>query len=336
MKAWRSPHDSGLSATALQRNALIAALSLSVIAFVGQLAGAWYTGSLALLGDTAHLFTDLLSLAMSLTAVLLAARPADHARSFGLYRLEVLAAFLNGLLLVGVSIGLGYESVQRLFAPQEIRALPLLYVSVGGLCLNLLSALVLARALKGVANAPVHHHHEHSHDHHHGCGHGHDHKLAPPQAHHHDHAVDDRNLRGAFLHVLSDALSSVAVMAGALIVYFTGYFIVDAILGLALAFVIAFWSLRLLLDAGHVLLEATPRHISAERVVARLRGKDSRVLAVEDLHVWEITSRMYAATAEVRVSVTELNEAELIRVALDECLREEFGIAHSVLAIRPR
>jgi cobalt-zinc-cadmium efflux system protein len=298
---------------------LLAAVAFSLLAFGLQSVGAWYTGSLALLGDTAHLFTDLVSLLMSLFAVLMAARPTNTVKSFGLYRLEVLAAFLNGVLLLFVAVSLGYESVERILHPVNVLALPLLAVAAGGLLLNVFSALVLAGAVKGDASA-------HEHPHHHGHDHGHGH------AHHHD----DRNLSSALLHVMSDALSSVAVMAGAGAIYFTGRSIFDSVLGLVLAVVVLYWAYRLLDDTVHVLLEGTPRHIHTEALLQQVRALDSRIVRIEDLHIWEITSRMYAATAEVTVETMALAEAEALRQRMNECLRDRFGVAHAVLAIRPQ
>lgn len=321
MASWRSPHD--LPKTAhRKRNALIAAVVFSFLAFALQIFGAWYTSSLALLGDTAHLFTDLVSLFMSLTAVILAVRPTDTIKSFGLFRLEVLAAFLNGVLLLVVGITLGYESVERMLAPREVLALPLLFVSAGGLALNLLSALVLSRAIRGGD----------------GHAHAHSHEPHPPHSHSHSHSHDhgDRNLSSALLHVMSDALSSVAVMAGAIAVYFTERPVFDAAVGLLLSFAVLYWAYKLLADTVHVLLEGTPRHIKTDLLLGKICALDSRIAAIDDLHVWEITSRMYAATAEVRVEMMSLAEAEALRQKMSHCLHEDFGIAHAVLAIRPR
>src|SRR5690606_10389953 len=128
-----------------------------------QIIGAFFTGSLALLGDTAHLFTDMFSLTVSLIAVTLAALPATHARSFGLYRLEVLAAFLNGILLVMVALWLGWEAIERLRNPSAVLALPLIAIATGGMLVNLLSALLLSRAMAG--SGAEHHHHGHGHSH---------------------------------------------------------------------------------------------------------------------------------------------------------------------------
>jgi cobalt-zinc-cadmium efflux system protein len=289
--------------------------------------GSYYTGSLALLGDTAHLFTDLFSLVVSLVAIILALRPATQVRSFGLYRLEVLAAFLNGVLLVLVALGLIYEAIERLRDPSPVLALPLVGIAFIGMLVNLASAWVLSRAMVPHTHLGHDHDHDHGHDHHHD--HSHDH------AHSHDHGHNDRNLQGAMMHVLSDALGSFAVVVGAIVTYFTEWLWVDPILAIILSAVILRWSVRLLLDSGHVLLEGTPRHIQVENIIVELKGVDRRVTEVEDLHVWEITSRMYAATAEVRVGEISLKDAEELRLRLGNLLRDKFGIAHSVLALKP-
>lgn len=325
--SWRSPHDNQ-AAHGGKKAALAAAIALTCAAFVLQVAGAWFTRSLALLGDSAHLFTDLLSLVMSYSAVVLAARPTSEGRSFGLYLLEVLASFVNGLLLLAVAVTLSAEAVQRLLSPEPVKAAELLVVATVGLVFNLASAFLLLRAArKDESLAGLHHHH------HHGHGHGHDHGHE-----HHDHHElhQDRNLRSALLHVWSDALGSVAVIAGAALIHFTGYHWVDAAVGLVLALWILRWSFRVIVDSAHVLLESTPKHVRAGEVVSQLRALDTRVAGVEDLHVWELTSRMYAATAEVRVAEMSLAQAEALREKMHHLLHERYGIAHVVLAIRPK
>ena len=126
------------------------------------------------------------------------------------------------------------------------------------------------------------------------------------------------------------------MIAGAALIYFTGYYWIDSAVGLALALWILRWSIRVIVDSAHVLLESTPKHVSTAEVVNQLRGLDPNVVGVEDLHVWELTSRMYAATAEVRVTEMSLAQAEVLREKMHHLLHERFGIAHVVLAIRPK
>jgi cobalt-zinc-cadmium efflux system protein len=338
MAAWRSPHDTQSKFHLGKRSALLGAIALSLLAFLVQLVGAWYTGSIALFGDSAHLLTDLFSLVMSLAAVILACRPATQGRSFGFYRLEVLATFVNGLLLLVVGLGLIEESVERLFKPSEVKILPLIVVASIGLLFNLISAWLLYRASKASGeDLHAHHNHGHSHDHDHAhsmvktqttCNHDHGNEEA--------HLHEDRNLQAALLHVWSDALGSLAVIVGGVVMQFTNWFWVDAAIGVLLSVWIIKWSWRVILDSGHVLLESTPRHVKPDALVQELRSLDPRVAGVEDLHVWELTSRMYAATAEVRVGgAMSLAESEQLRVRMHDRLKDKFGIAHVVLAIRP-
>lgn len=313
LKKWRSPHDAG-QADPKKRKALILAIILSCLAFAVQLLGAFYTGSVALLGDTAHLFTDLFSLIMSLMAIQLAARPTNGVRSFGLYRLEVLASFLNGLLLLLVSLVLIGESIERLIAPKPLLALPLFAVAGVGLVLNCLSALALFQAVKG-----QHHDHQEAHEDHKG----------------HEHFHGDRNVGSALLHVISDALGSVAVIIGALVIHFTGYVQADAWLGIGLSLLIAYWSVRVLVDTAHVLLESTPKHVNPEILLRDISAADGRIRHVEDVHVWEITSRMYAATGEITVDPMSLEEANHLREKVLTLLEDRYGIAHAVFAVKP-
>jgi cobalt-zinc-cadmium efflux system protein len=326
MAAWRSPHDTSSTYHLGKRDALAGAIALSCVAFVLQLVGAWYTGSLSLFGDSAHLLTDLFSLVMSLAAVVLASLPTTQGRSFGFFRLEVLASFVNGLMLLVVALGLARESCLRLWNPEPVKVIPLIVVATVGLLCSLLSAWVLHRAALG-------HAHYHGHDHQEpesACGHEH-HDHAHEQNGHHA----DRNLQSALLHVWSDALNSLAVILGGVVMAFTSYYWVDAAVGLAIALWILRWSWRVILDSGHVLLESTPRHVRVEKILENLRAIDARVAGVDDLHVWELTSRMYAATAEVRVREMNLAEAEALRQRMHALLHDEYGIAHVVLAIRP-
>ena len=143
-------HDHGggaatvLSASGRHRRRLVAAFAVTATFTVVQAVTAWLTGSLALLSDTAHMVTDVLGLGMALAAVGLSARIGVSAdRSFGAYRLEILAALANALLLTGVGVYALVEAVQRLGDPPEIPGLPLLVVAALGLLANLASLLLL-------------------------------------------------------------------------------------------------------------------------------------------------------------------------------------------------
>jgi len=315
----KSPHDSfNPKSLSKKKGALLGSMACIGLAFIIQIIGAWISGSLALLGDTAHVFTDFFSLTISFVALVLAARPATPNFSFGFHRLEVIATFVNGLLLLLVAVGLIWEAVERFFNPQEVLALPLIGFAIIGLLLNLIAAFFLS-------NASVPHSHGHG-----GCAHDHG-------EHHHSHQAGghgDRNIRSALMHVLSDALSSMVVIIGAIATFFTNSPYIDPALAVGLALVIARWSYRLLKDSLRVLLEACPEHLQPSLVALAIKGMDPKIKEVIDLHLWEISSGMYAATAELKMAVTGVEEAHRIQEVVSRNLKEQFGIAHAVFQAR--
>jgi cation diffusion facilitator family transporter len=187
-----------------------------------------------------------------------------HARdprfAFGTGKLGDLAGFTSAIVLAMISLGIGYESIARMFQPVTIHYREATAIAVVGLGVNLLSAWLL-----GAGG----HHHDHDdhddHDHHH---------------HHHDH-----NLRAAYWHVLADALTSVLAIAGLLTAWFYGWTWLDPVIGIVGAIVIAHWSWGLIRDSGAVLLDATPNRALAEEIRGRLEAGYDRIA---DLHVWRL------------------------------------------------
>lgn len=245
-------------------SALKVAISLSLLAFILQIVGAIYTRSVSLLGDSAHLFTDLFSLGLALWALSLAKIPKNKDWNFGMYRAEILAAFVNALLLILVALSLLYESALRFFMPKEVMALPLIYFAVIGLVLNLLSAWVLSRSLRK-----------------HSCG---------EIVHHHSHG--QKGVQSALLHVLSDAASSALVVVCGLTIYFTNWIVIDSILGVLLSLFIFRWAWQLMRENSRILLEGRPPQINYDQILANLSQLEE-IQSVESLYCWEISTENY-------------------------------------------
>lgn len=211
-------------------------LAFGVLAgyMVVQAVAAWLTGSLALLSDAGHMFTDVLGIGMALAAITAASRASrDPQRTFGLYRLEVLAALANAVLLSGVAIVVLVESVRRLDDPPEVAAGPMLMVAAGGLAANVLAFLLL----RG------------------GAG-------------------ESLNLRGAYLEVLGDLLGSVGVIVAAVVIATTGWRYADPIVAVAVGLFILPRTWKLALAAGRVLVQAAPPHVEVALVRERLTSLD--------------------------------------------------------------
>jgi len=251
--------------------------------------GGFLTNSLALIADAGHMATDVAALGFSLFAIRLAQRPPTPRRSFGYLRAEVLAAFINSAFLIGLTFVIIWEAFQRLSEPPEVHSGPMLIVAVAGLIANLCSAWVLSR------------------------GGGHAHNL---------------NTRGAFLHVVSDALGSVGAIAAALIMLATGWYLADPILSAGIGLLILWSSWKLLAESVDVLLEAAPREIDPNAVIAAATETPG-VRGLHDLHVWTVTSGVVAMSAHV--SVDDFSRWTETCAALNHLLEERFGIAHATL-----
>jgi cobalt-zinc-cadmium efflux system protein len=208
------------------------AFALLAALMVVEAVAALVTGSLALLSDAGHMFTDVLGIGMALAAITAARRAVgDPQRTFGLYRLEVLAALANAVLLFGVALYVLVEAVRRFGAPPEVAAGPMLLVATLGLLANL-AAFWLLRA----------------------------------------GARESINLRGAYLEVLGDLLNSAGVIVAAVVIIFTGWRWADPIVALAVGLFILPRTWRLGRTAVRILVQAAPEHLDVAAVRTRLSG----------------------------------------------------------------
>jgi cobalt-zinc-cadmium efflux system protein len=268
---------------------LAMALGITTLFLIVEVVGGLLTDSLALLADAGHMATDVAALGLSLFAIWLARRPATPARSFGYLRAEILAAFVNAALLIVITIFIFLEAIRRFTRPPEVHSGLMLAVATAGLLANAASAAVLMR------------------------GGGHEHNL---------------NTRGAFLHVVGDFLGSVAAIVAALIMLATGWYLADPILSAVIGLLILWSAWRLLRESVLVLLQAAPVEIDVAAVrsaLANLPGVDD----VHDLHIWTVTSGLYALSGHIEVT----GDREWHDILLDAAhlLRDRFGIAHITL-----
>lgn len=266
------------------RRKLTMVLVLTAIYMIAEAVGGWWTGSLALLADAGHMLTDVAALALALTAAWFSSRPATSNKTFGYHRLEILAALVNGVALVMISMLILYEAYQRWWLPPTVQGGVVIVVASGGLAINLLSAWIL----------------------------------------HGRHEID-LNMRGAWLHVISDALGSLgAIIAGALM-WLYGWYAADPLFSALIGILIVWSSWRLIRESTNVLLEGTPAHINLAAVEDSILHTDG-VANVHDLHVWTITSGREALSAHV-IHAYEVSQPELLK-ELRAKLYDRFGVDH--------
>nr|MBP7088970.1 cation transporter [Candidatus Omnitrophota bacterium] len=147
-------------------------------------------------------------------------------------------------------------------------------------------------------------------------------------------STHDLNIRGAFIHMLSDLLSSVAIIVGAVVIYFSGLNIIDSLLSIGIALVILVWGFGLFRDSINILLEAAPKGVNSEDVIKILLEKFPKIEEVTNIHLWTITSSMHFITLHIRVKpqLTSKEEKDLI-ADVKQLIKEYFGIEHSTIEI---
>jgi cobalt-zinc-cadmium efflux system protein len=263
--------------------------ALSASFMVVQVVVGWWANSLALLADAAHLFVDAAGVGLSLLAVWFAEKPATAEKTYGYYRVEILAALVNGVVLCVLAIAILVEAWDRLRVRHEVSAGPVLVVAVAALGVNLLAAWLL-----------------------------------------HAGAAESLNVRGAYLEVLGDALSSAAVIVAAAVILVTGWTAADALASAAIGLLILPRTFALLRQAVNVLLEGVPAHLDLAEIEAALRGAPG-VKRVHDLHVWTLTSGREAMSAHVEVEAG--TPADRILDELHVVLHARFGIDHTTIQI---
>lgn len=287
-------HSHGVSvrAGARHRNRLWIVVGILLVFLVIEAAGAFFTNSLSLLSDAGHVLTDLVGLGMALAAIHLADRPVTRAhRTFGLYRLEILAALANAVLLFGVGIYVFVEAIARLRSPEDVKTGSMLVIAIAGAIANVVCFLLLRQG-----------------------------------------AQESLNVKGAYLEVLADLLTSFGVVAAALIIGLTGWEWVDPVIGAGIGLFIFPRTWKLGAQAIRVLVEAAPEHIDVDEVRRSLEMIDG-VIDVHDLHVWTLTSEMDVATAHLMVADDGEMHAVLDRAR--DMMRSTYGLAHVTLQVEP-
>lgn len=281
-----------------RRTWLVVALTAAMM--VVEIVGGTIYGSMALVADGWHMSTHAGALAIAAFAYRYARGHARDPRfSFGTGKVGELAGYSSALILAVISLLIGHQSVSRLFSPVTISFDEATVIAAIGLGVNLASAWLLNEQ----------HEHEHEHEHHH------DHH------HHHDH-----NLRAAYLHVLADAMTSVLAIGALLTGRFFGWTWMDPVMGIVGALVIAHWSLRLLRNAGAVLLDTVVDPQLAARIRTKLEVDGDRI---SDLHLWRVGPGHAALIAAIVSDQPRSPESYKARLAdLD-------GLSHITIEVHP-
>ncbi len=266
------------------------------LAYLGvQVIGGLLTGSLALIADAGHMLTDAAGIALSVFAINFSRKSATPQRTYGFYRLEILAAFANSIILILISGYIIYEAYTRIIEPPEIQGVPVIVVASVGLIVNFVSMKLLRHPTSR-------------------------------------EVTDEENLnvKGAYMEVLSDTLGSVGVIIAAIVMLTTGFYLADPLVSIGIAIFILPRTWSLMRKSIHILIQAVPSEISHAEIKTAILGING-VTGVFDLHIWTITSGMHTVTAHV--VIIDLSKSQSILKQINSILEKKFNINHSTIQI---
>ena len=271
------------------RRRLTLVLGFTSLYLVVEVIAGLLTRSLALLADAGHMLTDVAGLALALVAMRFAERPATPKRTYGFYRVEILAALANAVVLIGISVFVLVEALDRFRNPPAVASLPMLLVATVGLLVNLAGVAIL-RGRSG----------------------------------------ESLNLKGAYFEVLSDALTSVGVIAAGVVMLTTGWYYADPILSVVIGLFILPRTWKLMSEAVGILLEGTPSTVNLVAVREALLAVPG-VAGVHDLHVWTLTSGINALS--VHVVLGDAAEHDPVLESIRRRLAAAFEIHHATVQV---
>ncbi len=276
------PHDHGA-----RRLGWTILLNVGITA--AEVVGGVVSGSLALLSDAGHNFSDVIALVLAYFGAWGSTLPPTKRSTYGFKRLEVVTAFVNALSLVAIALFIAYEALARYAHPVPIHAPVMLIVAVIGLLGNLVSVWVLAHDRNRTINT-----------------------------------------RAAYLHMLYDTVSSVAVIIGGVVILFSGWYLLDLILSVVIAVMILWSGLDVLKEAGGIFMEAAPRGVDIDEVSQTILGVPG-VADVHHLHIWSISSNQIALSCHIALNESNNHNFPVVIRAIHEKLKEKHGIDHATI-----
>ena len=274
----------------VKESPLLLALLLTGAFFIVELVAGFLAGSLALISDAAHMLTDLVAIIIALIAIKIAKKPADRKRTFGYYRFEILAPAFNAIMLLCMSIYILYEAYERIMNKNNMVIQPWVMLNIA--LIGLIINLICLKILSTGKDSSL-------------------------------------NMKGAYLEVLSDMISSVGVIFGAIIIKVTGWQWVDSAIAIAIACWIIPRSWNLFKDSINILLEGVPDNINIDEIqnaILEIPG----VVGIHDLHIWALSTHKISLSVHVVHSLSDKGQHQIL-VQVREMLVYKFHISHSTI-----
>lgn len=253
---------------------------LNFLITITQIIGGLYAGSLSLISDALHNFSDGIAIAISYFAIKISSKRNDEKRTFGYKRATILAAFINSAILIIISIFLFKEAFFKFINPQPINGGIVIWVALVGLIANIIGVILLQKGSKG-----------------------------------------DMNIRSSYLHLLSDALSSVGVVMGCIVIYYFHLYWIDPIITIAIGLYVLKESFEIIKQAFNILLQGVPQNVNIEEIARELQRIDE-VENIHHIHVWSLDEHNINFEAHINIKDMLVSETKSVLEKIEHVLKE--------------
>lgn len=267
---------------------LFLTIVINIIITIAQIVGGLFSGSLALLSDAMHNFSDIIALIIAYIANRLTTKQHTYTKTFGYKRAEVLATFINASILIGIGIFLIIEAIRKFYYPEPIDSSWVIWLGILSIVLNSLSVMLVK-----------------------------------------DDASNNMNIKAAYLHLLTDVMTSVAVVIGGILMYYYSLFWIDPVISVIIAFYLIWSSAKLIEESMSILMQFAPDNININEVVDFIK-EFKEIRNVHHVHVWKLDEHHIHFEAHLDFSENiRLEESNEVLDKLENTLDTYFDITHT-------
>ena len=263
---------------------------LNALISLAELIGGIISGSISLISDSIHNFSDVLSLLISYAANKLSKRNATAKQTFGFKRSEIIAAFFNSTTLIVLAVFILFEAIQRFITPEKVNSDLVIWLALGSIVINALSVFFIKEDSK-----------------------------------------ENMNIKSAYLHLLGDMMTSIAVLIGGIIMKYTDIYWIDPVFSVIIALYLIFMSWDIFKSSLKIMMQFTPEDIDIESL-AREISKLEKVKNIHHIHIWQINEHdiMFEAHIDLKNDV-KITEFEMILNKIKKLLHDKHDIHHVTL-----
>lgn len=268
-------------------------LMITIIFTIIEFTGGIISNSLALLSDSFHMLSDVLALGLSMVAIYFSSKPPTKNYTYGFLRLEIIVAFLNGLALIVISLGIMYEGIMRIIHPRSIESGIMIIIAIIGLITNILLTIILMVSLKKENNI---------------------------------------NIQSALWHFIGDLLNSLGIIVAFVLIRLTEWNIIDPIISIVISVIILRGGYKIIKNASKVLMERIPDRFDTDEIMTDMKNIEG-VIDIHEFHLWSVTTNQSSLSAHVVLGDEYIRSPYATINKVSDLLKEKYGLEHVTLQI---